>query len=128
MPLKPNQLDMKSEQVAQVALKTFFNIMLEWNVTEAQQIALLGSPRPEIFKDWQSNKPSPLSTETLERISCFIIIYKNLGLLFSKRERANEWMHNPNKVFGGVSALSFLSSGELSQLHKVCTYLNSQLN
>tara|TARA_B110000211_G_scaffold177693_1_gene200882 strand:+ start:1916 stop:2302 length:387 start_codon:yes stop_codon:yes gene_type:complete len=128
MSLKPNQLDIKSEQVAQVALKTFFNIMFEWNVTEAQQIALLGSPSPEIFKDWQRNESSSLSTETLERISCFIIMYKNLGLLFPNREQANEWVHKSNKVFGGVSALSFLSSGELSQLHKVCTYLNSQLN
>lgn len=127
MPLKPNQLDMKSEQVAQVALKTFFNIMFEWNVTEAQQIALLGSPRPEIFKDWQSNKSSSLSTETLERISCFIIIYKNLGLLFPKREQANEWVHKPNTAFRGASALTFLSSGYLSQLHKVCIYLNNQL-
>lgn len=127
MPLKPNQLDMKSEQVAQVALKTFFNIMFEWNVTEAQQIALLGSPRPEFFKDWQSNKSSSLSTETLERISCFIIIYKNLGLLFPKREQANEWVHKPNAAFRGASALSFLSSGYLSQLHKVCIYLNNQL-
>ena len=128
MPLKPNQLDIKSEQVAQVALKTFFNIMFEWNVTEAHQIAFLGSPRPEIFKDWQRNESSSLSTETLERISCFIIMYKNLGLLFPKREQANEWVHKPNRAFGGASALSFLSSGCLGQLHKVCIYLNSQLN
>ncbi|TMP78163.1 DUF2384 domain-containing protein [Pseudoalteromonas sp. S983] len=127
MPLKPNQLDMKSEQVARVALKTFFNIMSEWNVTEAQQMALLGSPHPEIFKDWQRNESASLSTETLERISCFIIIYKNLGLLFPKREQANEWVHKSNKVFGGASALSFLFSGCLNQLHEVCVYLNSQL-
>ncbi|MBB1307774.1 antitoxin Xre/MbcA/ParS toxin-binding domain-containing protein [Pseudoalteromonas sp. SR43-5] len=127
MPLKPNQLDIKSEQVAQVALKTFFNIMFEWNVTEAHQIAFLGNPRPETFKDLQHNQASSLSTDTLERISCFITIYKNLGLLFPKRDQANQWIHKPNTVFGGASALSFLSSGYLNQLHEVCIYLNSQL-
>ncbi|MEI8623594.1 DUF2384 domain-containing protein [Pseudoalteromonas sp. B137] len=127
MSLKPNQLDIKSEQVAQVALKTFFNIMFEWNVTEAQKMALLGSPSPETFKDWQLNESLSLSAETLERISYIITIYKNLGLLFPKREQANAWVHKSNKAFGGASVLCFLSSGSLNQLHEVCVYLNSQL-
>lgn len=125
--LSPNNIDMKSQRVTLVALNTFFNIMHEWNISEAQQIELLGTPSPKVFKNWQNSIALTLNTDTLKRISYIIAIYKNLGLLFLKREQANDWVHKPNEAFEGKSALNLISSGHLNQMYHVVEYLNNQL-
>jgi len=127
-PYNAHNIDIKSERVARVALKTFFNIMREWHVSEAQQVILLGTPSFEVYKNWRCGIVSPIDDDTLTRISTIITIYKNLGLLFSLRKQANDWVHKPNDAFKGASALDVISSGHLSQMHQIIKYLNNQLH
>lgn len=127
MQKSPNirDIDIKSQRVTEVALKVFFNIMLEWNVPEVQQIQLLGTPSSKTFKKWQNSSFLSLNPDTLTRISYIIKIYKNLGLLFPTREQANDWVHKPNKAFKGDSAITLISSGHLSKIHRIAEYLNN---
>ncbi|WP_310736563.1 MbcA/ParS/Xre antitoxin family protein [Pseudoalteromonas sp. SG41-1] len=55
-------------------------------------------------------------------------IYKNLGILFSEKTQANEWLHKPNKAFDGVQALDYTSLGQTVHLRKVRHYLDAQLS
>jgi len=118
-------IDMRSEQVASVALSTFFNIMREWNISETEQIAILGTPLSETFKSWQENIVLSLNNDTLKRISYIIVIYKNLRLLFPTSKQANDWVHKPNKDLKGDSAINLISSGHLNKMHQIAEYLNN---
>ena len=127
MTAQTKNIDMRSEQVASVALSTFFNIMHEWKVSEAQQIQILGTPSSKTFKNWQSSSFLPLNSDTLTRVSYIITIYKNLGLLFPTREQANDWVYKPNKYLKGDSAITLISSGDLNKMHQIAEYLNAQV-
>ena len=110
-------------------LKGFFRIAEFWRLTNEQQIKLLNVPE-STFYSWKKNpEHSRVSKDTLERISYILGIYKNLQVLFSDKESANEWVSKPNKalLFGGRSAIERMIGGNISDLYEVRRYLDAQV-
>ena len=109
-------------------LRTFFNLAREWSLTEQEQMKLLGLTSRSTFQNWEAGGVSEVSRDTLERISYLLGIYKAINILLPDRDRANAWIRNPNKahLFGGQSALSRMTSGNLSDLILIRRYLDAQ--
>jgi hypothetical protein len=68
-----------------------------------------------------------LASDVLERISYLLGIYKNLGILFSERAQAKDWLEKPNATFNGSTALGFMTLGNTVDLREVRCYLDTQL-
>lgn len=117
-----------SVKSAEIALKTFFNIMNSWNVTLKDQMILLGQQDKTTFNSWKKGKCNYLASDTLLRISHIIKIYKILGILFPVRNQADLWLLKPNKLFDNESVLNFILQDSHTNLAYVSTYLNAQLN
>lgn len=103
-------LQQDPQRTAQVALKTFFNIMKAWHIEPYEQKALLGSQGNDIYEQWQEGSTGSLSEDVLIRISYIISIYKGLSLMFNNRSQADSWINKPNEHFDGFSALEYILS------------------
>ncbi len=110
------------------ALRTFFRIAQLWNLSNDQQMTLLGiSARSTYFK-WKKNTDVVLSRDTLERISYIVGIYKSLQILLPNEKLADEWVKLPNSapIFDGRSALDLMMSGRVADLFIVRQYLDAE--
>ena len=66
------------DDIAGPTLRTMFNILKQWAVTDDQAMQLLGTPRSSYFR-WKRNPASArLGKDVLERASYLFGIYKNL--------------------------------------------------
>jgi uncharacterized protein (DUF2384 family) len=110
------------------ALRTFFNIAVRWQLTDGEQMNLLGSVPRSTFYKWKKLKAGLLSHDGLERISYILGIYKALHILFPQEDAADAWIKKPNKtiLFKGQSALSRMLSGNVVDLYVVRQYLDAQ--
>lgn len=120
-------MDLKSAKSASVALKTFFNIMKVWCVSEENQRIFIGGPDKFIFVRWKRGNASTLTYDVLKRISYVFGVYKNLRILFPKIAQANEWLTKPNEDFNGSSALDLMATGQIVNLRNVRHYLDARL-
>lgn len=116
------------EDLAAPALRAFFNIAAQWQLTAAQQRVLLGNPPSSTFFKWKKERKGPLSRDVLERISYVLGIYKALQILLPDAGRADAWIHQPNAapLFAGTSALARMLGGNVSDLYVVRQYLDAQ--
>ena len=124
----PPAPDLQSPTAAVAALRTFFNIVLAWELGNAEQQRLLGCGRTMFF-DWKAGRvKSGLDGATLERLSHVFGIYAALQILLPQPERANAWIRKPNSapLFGGRSALDRMLGGQVSDLFVVRQYLDAQ--
>lgn len=110
-------------------LRTFFRLAEEWQLTEAEQIILLGSPTGFDFGQCRRGEIAAANGDTLERISYLLGIYKAIHMLLPAPARANSWMRAPNAalMFGGKSALDRMLGGSIADLQSVRRYLDDQL-
>lgn len=110
------------------ALRTFFRIAGLWDLSVAEQMALLGVTARSTFFKWKKNSDTALPKDTLERISYVLGIYKALQILLPDERAADEWVKRPNSAapFGGRSALERMSSGQVADLYVVRQYLDAQ--
>ncbi len=110
------------------ALRTFFNLAKTWNLSEQEQMRLLGLASRSTLHAWKSGKVAKVSRDTLERISYLLGIFKALNILLPDPKRADEWMRLPNKasLFGGGSALDRMTTGNIGDLYVVRQYLDAQ--
>jgi hypothetical protein len=113
-------------RVARAGLATFFQIVAEWNLDTAQQMALLGLPSRTTFFRWKKAAPSSLPPDTLERLSHVFGIYKSLQILLPT-DAAATWIHRPNDapLFEGRPALELMSRG-VAGLFLVRAYLDAE--
>lgn len=109
------------------ALRTFFRIAEAWDLTNDEQIILLGTERSTYFK-WKRERDGLLSRDTLERISYILGIYKALHILLPNDQAADTWVKRSNTapLFGGKSAMDRMLSGRVSDLYVVRQYLDAQ--
>ncbi len=98
------------------AKRAFFRIMDAWGVTDAEARVLLGSPSRSTFYNYKRAEGGALSTDTIERISYVLGIYKALQLLFPNPQQADAWLRKPNLSFGGRSALEHALGGRVVDL------------
>jgi hypothetical protein len=90
------------EDLAGAGLRAFFNIAKIWRLTEAQQLRLLGLTVRSTLFAWKSKAaggPVKLGSDSLERLSNLMGIWKALAILFPQNEVADQWLHRPNDNF-----------------------------
>ena len=110
------------------ALRTFFNLAKAWDLSEQEQMKLLGLNSRSTLHAWKSGRVSKISRDTLERISYLLGIFKAINILLPEAKRADEWIRLPNKapLFGGRSALDRMTTGNIGDLYVVRQYLDAQ--
>ena len=109
-------------------LRAFFNLTERWQLNDRQARILLGDPAARTYARWKTGKPEPsrISRDTRERLSMLLGIHKSLRHLFRDPSRGYEWLHKPNQVFGGASALDRLLAGSIPDLAAVRAYLDAE--
>ncbi len=115
-------------ELSRVAVKLFFAIASEWALNDDQRCTLAGLGSRTTLHNWRrsldSGKPIKLSKDTLERLSYISGIYKTLQVLFSNPAQWQDWIHKPNRDFGGNSALDHMLAGHVVDLADVRRYLD----
>jgi hypothetical protein len=116
------------KEVSRPALRTAFQIMAAWGLSNKEQIKLLGNPPKSTFYRWKLGEGVALSPDTLERLSYIFGIYSALQVLLPRPEAADAWIKKPNAapLFGGRSALARMLSGQVADLYVVRQYLDAQ--
>lgn len=110
---------------ASSAKRAFFRIMEAWQVADGEARVLLGSPSRSTFYNYKRSEGGALSSDTVERISYVLGIYKALQLLFPQPQQADQWLKRPNAAFGGRSALQHALGGRVVDLADVRRFLDA---
>lgn len=116
-------------QMSRVAVKLFFGIADEWNLTDEQRCTLAGLGTRTTLHNWRqklaAGEPIKLGKDTLERMSYLAGIYKAVQLLFVDPAQWKNWVRKPNRDFGGASALERMLAGRVVDLVDVRRYLDA---
>lgn len=109
-------------------LRTFFRIAELWDLSVDEQMTLLGMTARSTFFKWKKDPNTVLPTDTLERISYILGIYKALQVLLPDEKAADQWVKQPNMAapFAGQSALDKMLSGQVADLFVVRQYIDAQ--
>lgn len=110
------------------ALRTFFNLAKVWDLSEREQMQLLGLNSRSTLHAWKGGRVTKVSRDTLERISYLLGIFKSINILLPDQALADEWIRLPNNapLFGGRSALDRMMTGNIGDLYTVRQYLDAQ--
>lgn len=117
-----------SSALGGAGLRAFANIAESWGLSVAEQLTLLGIASRSTFFKWKREREPKLPSDTLERLSYLLGIYKSLQILLPDPKAADEWVRRPNDepLFGGRSALDRMLSGQVADLYVVRQYLDAQ--
>ena len=110
-------------------LRAFFNISQDWDLSEREQLVLLGGPGRSTYYKWKSvPEAADLKHDTLERLSYILGIYKALQILLPSPSAADAWVKKSNTapLFGGRSALDRMLGGNVGDLLVVRQYLDAR--
>lgn len=109
-------------------LRAFFILMKRWKLSDRQGCVLLGDPAKRTYARWKAGQVdlSRISRDVRERLSMLMGIHKSLRYMFSDPMHAYDWLHKPNRAFGGQPALSRLLAGSISDLGAVRAYLDAE--
>jgi hypothetical protein len=107
------------------ALAGFFRIMALWGVGNSEMRGILGAPPERTFYEWKSGGVRRLPADTLRRIGYAAGIYKALQILYSDPAQADQWVHKPNRHFGGQTPLARMAAGDVTDLAAVRAYLDA---
>ena len=120
-------VDLSSPEAAAAALRSFWRLAENWQLSVGEQMTLLGVGRSALYQ-WKQGKVGPLDRHVLERLSYLFGIHAALQILLPVPERANEWVHKPNTApfLGGQSALARMLGGQVADLFVVRQYLDAQ--
>ena len=117
-----------ASQMNRAALQAFFGITEDWKLSTEQQRILLGAPSESTFFKWKKLKDGRLSVDSLDRVSYIMGIHKALRIIFGDIKSVERWIHAPNDapLFGGRSALDFMTRGHMEDLAAVRRYLDAE--
>lgn len=118
--------DLQSENAGRVALTAFFNLADHWRLSTTEMAQLLGNIKNSRFFDWKKNHNQKIPSDTMERISYLLGIYKSLLILLPNTQAAHEWIKKPNGKFNGISALDYILQNGFSGLIDVRRYLDAE--
>lgn len=110
---------------AAVALRAFFRLADDWELSVEEQRTLLGYPSRTTFYRWRSGEIGATSVDLIERLSHLLAIYAALHRIYLEHGRADAWIRRPNEapLFGGRPPLQRLLSGRNADLYVVRRYL-----
>jgi hypothetical protein len=116
------------QDLAGPALRTFFRIAAVWELTEAEQMRLLGLESRSTLQSWKRGAVRHIGRDALERISYVIGIFGGLQILLPDEGAADRWVRKPNSapLFGGRSAIDRMASGNVADLFLVRQYIDAQ--
>lgn len=119
---------MDRKRLSGPALRTFFRIAEQWDLSVEEQMTLLGLTARSTFFKWKKDPNTTLPKDALERISYILGVYKALQILLPDTQAADAWVRRPNEapLFGGQSALHRMLSGQVADLFVVRQYLDAQ--
>ena len=115
------------ERLSHSAIKAFFNIIAKWDVREEDARTLLGGVSHGQFYEMKNNPRRTLDADTLLRISYLVGIFKALNILYSEK-LADAWIQrsNANPIFGGQTALAYMTKGGLPAMQVVRRLLDAR--
>jgi hypothetical protein len=111
-------------------LRLYFGICRAWNLSPAQEQALLGVDM-DTCQQWSRGElKTTLLPQTLERISYVVRIFAAIRSLIQPVAVADAWVHAANTapLFGGGTALQKMLAPASEDLLQVCGYLEAQLS
>jgi len=110
------------------ALRAFTQIAEAWSLTEAEQSAILGLSVDATFAVLSDDAKASTTSETMERVSYVLGIYRALHGIFPNQQQADGWIRRPNNaaLFRDAPALALMCSGQLEDLASVRQYLDAQ--
>ena len=110
------------------ALRTFFNIAGAWQLSVAEQRALLGWPAASTYHKYKAGDHGALAYDTLTRLSLILGIYKSLQVLYPEPALADSWMRMPNTnpMFGGATPLSLAINAGIDGLYRIRRLLDAR--
>jgi hypothetical protein len=110
------------------ALRTFFNVAAAWQLSVAEQRALLGWPAASTYHKYKTGEHGALSFDTLTRLSLILGIYKSLQVLYPDQGFADRWLRLPNSnaLFGGAPPLSLMMDAGIDGLYRVRRLLDGR--
>ena len=128
MPAADRQDPAVRRKLSAPALRAFFNIARAWQLSTADERALLGWPPASTFHKYKSGDAGVLSFDTLTRVSLVLGIYKALHILYAEPAFADRWMQMPNAnaLFGGRTPVAFVADAGLDGLFQVRRLLDSR--
>ena len=116
----------ETSTLAGPAIRTFENIADRWRLKPAERMALLGNiPQSTYYRLRRAPDNTTLTSDTLERISHVLGIYKALHVLFPSDEYADRWISEPNLEFDSATAKHKMLAG-FTELVDVRRYLDAQ--
>lgn len=109
------------------ALSTVLNILDAWGIDEPTRLRLLGVPRSTYYRWRKAPRSARLDTNTLERLSYLLGIYKDLQILLPDPEAADTWPNRQNDapLFGGQPPISRMAAGHTADLYVVRQFLDA---
>ncbi len=129
MNLSTQPLAANEHEISRVAVKLFFGIAEEWDLTDEQRCTLAGLGTRTTLYNWrqklEAGERIKLSKDTLERLSYLAGIYKGVQLLFADPAQWKNWVRKPNLHFGGQSALERMLAGRVVDLADIRRYVDS---
>lgn len=115
------------ERLSGPAVRAFFKLAERWELSGAEQQALMGGISRSTLQRWKRDQDALLTIDQLERVSYLLGIYKNLQVLLPTT--ADGWVRRPNSAppFEGHTALEVMVAGGISALRQVRLYLDAQV-
>ena len=115
------------ERLSRSALRGFFRIVERWKVRDEDARELLGGLSSSAYYEWKKKPERVLEVDRITRISYLIGIYKALHMLYGDK-LADEWVNLPNSnaIFGGRTALAYMSGGGLLAMQTVRKLLDAR--
>ena len=129
-PIAPDQRQNPDvrRKMSPAAMRTFFNVVDKWELSNEEQRALLGWPPGSTFYKYKSGQIATLPYDMLMRISLVLGIYKALHILYPEPALADRWVKLPNSnlLFGGQPALALMTEGGMDGLYQVRRLLDGR--
>lgn len=116
------------ERLSPSALSAFFTIIDRWDVRDEDAKRLLGGvTNGPYYAMKKTPEGRVLGTDKLLRISYLIGIFKALNILHGQT-LADEWVRlpNTNRIFGGVTPLTYMTKGGTPAMQTVRRLLDAR--
>ena len=107
-------------------LHAVFNLFDRWELRDDEAATLMGGISPRTYQRWRAGGYGRIGPDVASRLSNLLGIHKALRLLFKDKTRAYGWVKRPNGHLGGKSAIDVMLGGQLTDLMRVRSYLDSQ--
>jgi hypothetical protein len=115
-----------SNAEAEAAARAMVRLFARWNLTDTEAATLLGGVAPRTWARWKKGELPKLGRDLRARMSNLLGIHKALRTIFSDAERGYGWVKRSNEAFGGQSALEIMLNGELTDLMRIRSYLDTE--